>query len=95
MKTIFKYKIDGVGENKHEMSIGAIPLSVINQNDELFVYMLVDDELDTETRKFSIYGTGWGMPDQLAVDNIFIGTVTTNHEMLVWHVFVDKGDRFL
>ena len=64
----------------------AVPLSVGVQNQALKVWALIDMDanMDTATRKFPVYGTGF----EIHHGDKFMGTVFMDE--LVWHVF-DAG----
>ena len=84
---IYKYAIElADGVTGHMMPTKAKILSVgLDGNDEVCVWMLVDETLATkETRFFRIYGTGWDIHKEKIE---FIGTVPMKKNYLIWHVF--------
>lgn len=88
---IYKYPLQIEDEQIVEMPQGAVILSVINQNDQICVYALVDAGSDFSAKRlFRIFGTG--SPVDSAAGFNFIGTVPAHGGAMVWHVFVDvKG----
>lgn len=82
MQTIWKYTI----QPSMELNLpkGAQILSVHEQGDALCMWALVDPEVETENRKFAVYGTGHEIPDQQMK---FVGTAHNNNGSLVFHVF--------
>lgn len=84
MKTIHKYTLDVVGERTIQMPENAEFLSVQVQHGEICMWFLVDTGEAEISRKFTVIGTGWEMPNQ-AVQHL--GTVQMEGGSLVWHIF--------
>lgn len=85
MKRIFKYKISlnlGATTGLSIPKNGTILHANIQMN-ELFIWVLVDTNEDTEMRYFQIYGTGHtinSVEKHLYIDTIF-------QDIFVWHLF--------
>jgi hypothetical protein len=69
------------------MPIGAIPLSVHGQGDDICLWALVQTEAKREERSFVIVGTGHEVPKEAGK---FIGTALLCDDRLVLHVFERK-----
>lgn len=84
MKTIYKYRIDGV---KHlELPEGAKVIHAAMQNNSPHIwveYPVFVDSDDFEERRFTCYGTGFEVPDS----SIHIGSMID--EDFVWHIYED------
>lgn len=81
--TIFKYSLD-VGDTTLDMPQNAEVLSVQIQYGSITLWAYVVEGLVTEKRKFSVFGTGHHLPDDVETEN-FVGTV--QESSFVWHVF--------
>jgi hypothetical protein len=96
MKTIWNRKIS-ISEIrdiwKVDFPVGSKILSVINQNEYLVVYALVDDipKLKLEMIELKIAGTG--SPADHIKKSEFIGTVQFQDGRLVIHVFGPKESK--
>jgi hypothetical protein len=81
MKRIYKYELkDGRGV---EMPIGAKILSIQNQNNQPYIWALVDTDAECDFRYFTIVGTGHDFPE--ADDFTYINTIQDGP--FVWHIF--------
>ena len=81
MQQVHKY-ILGVGDDITQMPVGAQPLSVAFQGDQLVMWALVDVDAPMKGRQFIVRGTG----HNIRLTNIgFIGTAFIDN--LVFHVF--------
>ena len=78
--TIWKYKF----QTEIEMPKYAEIVHVGIQNSDVHLWAKVDPLRSTETRCFSVYGTGHLIPDQA----LYVGTVFDGP--FVWHVFEIK-----
>lgn len=96
MYKIYKYQItpDNVESGSITLPYNAKILSVINQNENIMLYCLVNAEEDrTEERSLILLGTGWDI-DDVKMDMInyhnfnFIGTVVQLDGKLVWHLWM-------
>jgi hypothetical protein len=93
-KEIWKYDIRADATVVVQMPKGAQVLSVVNQNDGIVVYALVDTlEKKTEGYTFVTIGTGYEVDINTSVYR-FVGTVVTNQGKRVWHVFM-RGEEWI
>ena len=90
MKKIYKYKLvpNAFFVTKIEMPLGRKPISVGEQNDELFVWAEIDESEEVSMEAvFYVIPTGYKeLPEG---DLIFIGTVQMSCG-LVWHIYWDN-----
>ena len=88
MKRIFKYRIPTNVEHYHvDLPVGAKVLTVDVQNDEPFIWVLLDDsERMTVTRRFSFYATGQRILDDAL--GTYIGSVQI-FRIFMFHLFED------
>lgn len=85
---IFKYELPIVDFHQVEMPVGAHVLSVQEQHGKLCLWAAVNQVEETETRSFSIVGTGhYFNCDIESCKTMYIGTVQMAGGSLVWHVF--------
>jgi len=85
MRTIWKYTLNA-NWNPLEVPVGYKVLSVIEQYDEIVMYLLVDPSNETEKAEFFVSGTGIYLED--SIDELeFVGTVSTYRGSLICHVF--------
>jgi len=89
MLTVWKFPLTVDSKQEVEMPKSAGVMSVIEQENKPTLYMLVDPEGKKVKRTVSIYGTGHNI-DQRRDLGIFIGTVSTYHGRLIWHVWIDR-----
>ena len=86
MIRIFKYTLDIVDEQTLNLPTGSKIVSVIEQNNDVVLYALVDDEeKHTNGHVIRIVGTGHPFPD--CGEHFFVGTVSNHAGSRVWHVF--------
>ena len=79
MKKVYKYAIKHQSTQRVEMPIGAEILSVQVQNNDAYVYALVNpDEPTTEDRFFRTYATGGNIPAEIGFELKYIGTFMLN-----------------
>ena len=99
MRTIWKFPLEITDVQRISMPVDADVISVVNQNNQIVLYAIVDDTAPRENREVRIFGTGneFTLPEswKITQEYKFIGTVTTSMDDLpfgdfVWHVFV-KG----
>jgi hypothetical protein len=84
-KRIYKYQIT-VDDVAHvAMPEEAQILTVQTQDDQPFIWALVDADAEPEERTFFIVGTGNPFPDYADYD--YIGTFQQANGLLVWHLF--------
>jgi len=92
MRQIFKYPLAIVGEQVLLLPKGAEILHIGVQNGELYLWAMVDEQEESEIRRFSIIGTGHSIPERVSKNLYHIGTVFMSGGSLVWHVFEEiKG----
>lgn len=84
MKTIWKYDLEG--NVAFEMPKGAEVISVQVQHRRPCMWAVVDTEAPKETRNFTIFGTGHGIPKDFFPAK-HIGTFQMADGALIWHVF--------
>lgn len=86
-KSIWKFNLKADNKQVIEMPLGTVIMSVIDQDDVIVVYGLVNTE---ETRKqyneFLICGTGHDLPRDIG-DYNFVGTVPKYNSTLIAHIF--------
>ena len=86
MKRVYKYELPVRDVATIRLPKGADWLSVGCQQDELFLWCLVDpSETDTTERTFRIAGTGHDLAHNKNWD--FIGSVMMHGGTLVFHIF--------
>ena len=92
MKTIHKYELPTSHTEDCFISLpqGAKPLSVAKQgeNDDVFLWALIDTDAGKETKKLFCLYTGWDISDVVA-DMNFLGTVLVNDDQIVLHYFLE------
>ncbi len=77
-KTIYKYPIKAQNAQKVTMPIGAEILSVQVQNNEPFLYALVNPDNQSEERFVRTYPTGGNVPVEMGLELKYIGTFILN-----------------
>ncbi len=84
---IFKYKIDENADytliNMHE---GSTILSFQSQNDQFFIWALIDQEKPTKERKFQLVMTGQEC-HFYPVSDCYLGTAQIHDQAFVAHLF--------
>ena len=87
---IYKYSLALLGEQQLELPLGAKVISVMNQDDTIVVYALIDpDEQTTHMVTFYIKPTGRPFPEG---GMAFLGTVSYGPtHSLVFHIFYKEG----
>ena len=80
MKTIYKYELPT--HQRIVLPENYVVLSVGMQRDTTYLWCLVDPASNKKEVQFSIYGTGWDMPND---PGKYIGTYFDGS--FVWHVF--------
>jgi len=97
MKRIYKYELipcnDGYVDSL-SLPVSAKVLSVIGQENSIYLYALVDTE-DTLQKmiNYKVYATGQEVDDYVLDDfnnYVFLGTVTLYNSRLVFHVYIDN-----
>ncbi|WP_396187756.1 hypothetical protein [Flavobacterium sp.] len=83
-KTVWKFELDSKDVNEFEIPKGGKVLSLQLQHGSPCIWVLVDDELEKEKRRFGIVGTGHFIKQK----NIeYIGTFQQSQGYLVFHCF--------
>ena len=82
--TIWKFTLEITDRQTIQMPAGARFLNVAEQRNQPCLWAVVDPTQPTEDREIAIYGTGQPITGELGV---YVGTVQTHGENLVWHVF--------
>ena len=63
-------------------------LSVILKDGVPTLYALVDPKSPMESHEVQMRGTGHPIDEALLRSHVFLGTVISHNDFLVWHVFV-------
>jgi len=84
MKTIYKYKLEVIGQQSIVMPLGAETLSIQAQHGEPCLWALVDPDNAPTERSFLIYGTGHIVDHE---NLLYIDTFQMIGGDLIWHVF--------
>lgn len=86
MKTIHKYHVQAVDKPVVNMPRGARVLSFHSQNDQPYIWALVDPDEPTQPRRFYLVGTG--NPFEYNPASLrFIGTALFMGDTQVFHLF--------
>ncbi len=83
---IWKYRLAVVPVQKIELPIRADIIAAQNQNNELYIWVIVNPSNPQSIKEIHIVGTGFEFDDQKL---IYIDTVQIGN--LVWHVFEKHG----
>ena len=88
MNTIFKYKLENIDQQTIEIPLPARILSVVEKNDDIVLYAVVDDDQDVPKIPvdISIKGTGDVVESGIGLYT-FLGTVKLFNGNEIWHVF--------
>jgi hypothetical protein len=65
-------------------------LSFQVQNNKPFIWVIVNEMLEKEKRKFKLFGTGQSFKEDDILAYNFIGTTQMNNGNLVLHLFAEK-----
>lgn len=85
---IFKYAIPMEEKFTLELPIHSKILSFQIQNEQPFIWVLVDPDKNLRPRYFTLVGTGYEFdhhPDTMK----YIGTIQMANGALIWHLFED------
>lgn len=82
MKTVWKYKLDS--RSVLAMPMGSQILTVHEQEGKVCLWALVEPDMEYETRKFVIIGTGQALSEK---PYRYIGTTYLEGGAFVFHVF--------
>src|SRR5688500_9337837 len=93
MDTIYKYLLAS-SDGRLELPEGAVPLHVAAQDDALWSWARVNDEVTVmQERRFIVVGTGRPIPSS---DALYVGSGFKEGDNLVWHVFeVTDANEFV
>ena len=88
MNKISKYKLENVDKQTIELHLPARILSIMEQNDDIVLYSVVDDDNSIPKIPIDILvvGTGDVLEDDISLYT-FIGTVELFGGQEMWHVF--------
>ncbi len=84
MNTIHKYKLPLRDHFSLEMPVGAVILSIQEQNKDIVLWAMVDNAAPTTVRWFRIVGTG--VPFTPPIGR-YLATVQMSIDTFVWHIF--------
>ena len=88
---IYKYPISLAGSHKVikvKMPFGAQLLGVQVQNERIVVWAAVNEDVEIVTRRFWVLGTGWRIPEGIALRHL---KTLTDDDGYVWHVFEEAS----
>ena len=86
-KVIFKYKVTAEKICKIELPKGAEILCVQTQNDEPYVWCLIDNKAEKEERYFETFGTGHEIHEDMGIERKYVGTFQIIRLGFVFHLF--------
>jgi len=87
MRTIYKYKLPVGDEFALEMPAGAEVLTVQMQDDQPFIWALVNTDHSPQLRQFLVLGTGHDCSDTRICATNYVGTFQLLGGRLVFHLF--------
>ena len=91
MNAIYKYKLSGEKVQWVSLPIGSTVLSVVEQNEKIVMYAVVDVEQEnTQEIQFLLLGTGLNF-DGVLGSHSFLNTVKLSDGNVMVHVFAEKG----
>ena len=91
MNVIYKYELSGDTPQTVLLPINSTILSVVEQNQRIVMYALVDVEQEnTQEIQFLLLGTGLNFDNTLD-GYTFLNTVKLSDGAIMVHVFVEKG----
>ena len=91
MNAIYKYELSGDTPQTILLPISSTVLSVVEQNEKIVMYALVDNETQGKMQaKILLLGTGQTFDNTLD-GYTFLNTVNLLGGSLMLHVFVEKG----
>ena len=90
MMKIFKYPLAITEIQIVELPVGSRILTFQLQNNQLFMWAIVDPSISTYPYKVHIFGTGEEVPDMNKL--VYIATVQQDIGVnYVWHIFMEKS----
>lgn len=91
IKKVWKYKLAITDKQEVMVPTNSIPLSVIEQNGEPVLYVLVNPYYTRkETWTIHIRGTGHPVEEEMLRSSHFMGTVSTAYGALIWHIWIER-----
>ena len=92
-KRIFKYPIRIEDIQSIKLPIGAEILCVQTQNNEPFIWALVDPSTDADmmSHTFELFGTGHEVTYDMGIESKYIGTFQLHGGDLIFHLFLCTG----
>ncbi len=88
MRRIFKYEVPIGGTTPLNIPRGAKVIYTDFQSLRMCFWVLADDEMPLQIRRFTVIGT----KEEVPLGAVYIGTGKTNHEN-VWHIFELVGGK--
>lgn len=85
-KTIWKFPIQ-YNQTTVKMPKGAEILTVQTQNNEPYIWALVNPENEIELRTFEYFGTGHNVYCDMGIERKYINTFQIDNGNLVFHLF--------
>jgi len=85
MKIVYKYKISIFDDTLIWLPKGAEVLHADTQDDDIYIWALINPENKSEGRTFTVYGTGHEIHENVKYITTFF------HGRYVWHVFEVLG----
>ncbi len=87
MRTIYKYVLPLTDESLFSFYKDSVPLSVQIQDDNICLWMLVENKSEMEERKVWIRGTGHDCAHMNKQE--YVGTAQEADGRLIWHIFLE------
>lgn len=87
MQTVYKYALQIEGFQEVDMPAGGVCLTAQIQNEDPYLWALVDPEAPTIKRRIHIYGTGHPVEGHI---HRYISTFQMRDGGLVFHVFEEQ-----
>lgn len=85
MRQIWKYEIS-LGITILNIPSGGIVRHLGVQNDNAYIWVEIDPAKELVERKFSIYGTGWDLTEDVGT---YVGSIQEGP--FVWHLYEEKN----
>jgi hypothetical protein len=94
MNTIWEYKLENIDQQTIEIPLPARILSVVEKNDDIMLYSLVDNDKDVPKIPVDILIKGTGdLVEKNILHYTFLGTVKLFDGTEIWHVFYKYADN--
>lgn len=89
LQVIYKYEIPVIGEAfELDLPIGHAICDINQQNDKLYLWVLINPDAPKQSLKLMVVGTGWVMQD---CSNMWFMKTIHMPNGLVWHLFGVQG----